>query len=322
MNAPTPYASTNDEWEEFFDEVPKIAQSLLNGAKSSIQIIETILNNAPQFLKILKKTVPEVTLQAVLTDEQKKQIANGALKLLHKKDGSILAVLINPKNKQIVTQVPLKYIENPPKELNNEMVNFAIQMQLAQIAEQIQEVQICVEEILQGQELDRLALAYSCQQKFLQAQKIRNLELKKQALLQIAFSAEDSRNALMQSQTANLEFIKNQPKDFWGKMLKGAKPEKIDTKMSQIRESLIAINLVSMTEALAYQEMGEYESARQSLIYYSEYLNQSYLSTENFVERLDSIDPSPDNYWSETLPNINESILALPCADEGLTLNV
>ena len=68
MNAPTPYASTNDEWEEFFDEVPKIAQSLLNGAKSSIQIIETILNNAPQFLKILKKTVPEVTLQAVLTD--------------------------------------------------------------------------------------------------------------------------------------------------------------------------------------------------------------------------------------------------------------
>ena len=82
---------------------------------------------------------------------------------MHKKDGSILAVLINPKNKQIVTQVPLKYIENPPKELNNEMVNFAIQMQLAQIAEQIQEVQICVEEILQGQELDRLALAYSCQ---------------------------------------------------------------------------------------------------------------------------------------------------------------
>lgn len=317
---------TNDEsirdWVDFFNDVPQIAQSLIRCAKSSIKNIESILINAPQFLSILKDNVPEGTLQAVLTDGQKKRLADGTLKLMHKKDGSLLAVIINPQNKRTVSHIPLKYIENPPKELCAEMSNFALQMQLAEISEQIQNVQEIIEDVLRGQQLDRLATAYSCQQKFLQAQQIKNPELRRQAFLAIAFSAEDSRNLLMQSQTENLEFIQGQPEDFWGKLLRGARPEKIDSKMSQIRESLAAINLVSITEALAYQEMGEYESARQSLLYYSDYLKQSYLSVEHFMERMDSIDPSPDNYWSETLPNINESILALPCADKELDLNV
>ncbi len=310
------------DWSELFDDVPQIATPLLEGAKNSMKKIEKLLYCAPNFLDALTKKVPEGTLQAVLTNDQKKQLANGTLKLMHKKDGSLLAVLINPQNKRTVAQLPLKYVENSSKELNAEMANFAVQMKLAQIAKQIHEVQIAVEAVLQGQESDRLATAYSCQQKFLQAQKIGNSELKRQALLHIAFSAEDSRNLLMQSQLANLEFIKNQPEDFWGKLLKGAKPEKIDSKMSQIRESFAAINTVSITEALAYQEMGEYETARQSLLYYSDFLKRSYLSEKSLVNRLDSIDPSPDNYWSEILPSINKGILALPCADKELELNV
>ena len=81
---------------------------------------------------------------------------------------------------------------------------------MAQIAEQIQMVQVAVEEVRQGQEYDRLATAYSCQQKLLQAMAIKNPHLKEIALLQIASDAEDSRNLLMQSQSAKHLFKTSQ----------------------------------------------------------------------------------------------------------------
>lgn len=136
------------------------------------------------------------------------------------------------------------------------------------------------------------------------------------ALLQIASAAEDSRNLLMQSQTANLTFIQNQPESFWGKLLSSAAPEKINQRMHEIRESLSAVNMVSLAEAIAYQEMGESAAARQSLQYYAGYIEKAYLREKGFVERLDLIDPAPENYWSKTIPDIKTKICALPYAEE------
>ena len=48
---------------------------------------------------------------------------------------------------------------------------------------------------------------------------------------------------------------------------------------------------------MAYQELGENVAARRSLQYYARYIEKAYLSTKGFVERLDSIDPAPENYW-------------------------
>ncbi len=114
------------------------------------------------------------------------------------------------------------------------MSSYAAQMQMAQIAEEIHTVQLAIEEVRQGQEYDRLAIAYSCQQKLLQATQIKNPELIAIALMRIASDAEDSRIFLMQSQNANLTFIKEQPESFWGKLISGANPEKISQRMNEI----------------------------------------------------------------------------------------
>lgn len=103
---------------------------------------------------------------------------------------------------------------------------------------------------------------------------------------------------------------------FFGKLLSGATPEKISQRMNEIRESLSAVNMVSLAEAMAYQEMGENAAARQSLQYYAGYIEKSYLSTKGLVERLDLIDPAPENYWTKTLPDIKKKIQALPCVEE------
>lgn len=300
---------------EHFTSVPEVAKPLLRNAKVIFSKIEELLYSAPAFINAVKASVPEETLQAILTNEQKSKIAKGALKLMTKKDGSLMANLVNNSSKKIVSTVSLKNVKITP-EIFQAMTNYATQMQLAQIAEQIQIVQIAVEEVRHGQEYDRLATAYSCQQKLLQAMALHNPELKAMALLRIASDAEDSRNLLMQSQNVNVKFIKNQPESFWGKLISGAAPEKLNLRINEIRESLCAVNMVSLVEAMAYQEMGESEAARQSLQYYAGYIQKTYLETKGLVERLDLIDPSPENYWSMTLPDIDKKIRALPCNEE------
>lgn len=306
----------SEDIDEQFSNMPKISESLVRGAKSAFAKIEQMLYSAPGFINVVKASIPEETLQAILTDEQKTQLASGALKLMTKKDGSLMANLVNPETNKIVSTISLDKVTVSP-EISQAMTSYATQMQMAAIAEEIQYVQLAVEEVRQGQEYDRLATAYSCQQKLLQAMAIKNPELKTMALLRIASDAEDSRNLLMQSQNANIEFVKNQPESFWGKMLSGTKPEKVDTRMNEIRESLCAVNMVSLVEAMAYQEMGEIESAQISLQYYANYIQTTYLETEGLVDRLDMSDPSPENYWSKTLPDIERRILELPCNSES-----
>ena len=295
-----------------FDNVPDVARPLIGNAERLFKRIERTLYSAPSFISAVKAAVPEEVYQVILTDEQKEKIASGALKLMTKKDGSLMANLVNPETKKIVSTVTLGKVKLSP-ELSQAVTNYATQMQMAQIAEQIQIVQIAVEEVRQGQEYDRLATAYSCQQKLLQAMTIQNPRLKELALMQITSDAEDSRNLLMQSQSANAAFIRNQPESFWRKLISGATPDKVESRMNELRESLCAVNMVSLAEAMAYQEMGEAEAARVSLQYYANYIQNTYLAMDGFVERLDMIDPSPENYWSQTLPKIKDKIHALPC---------
>lgn len=305
----------SEDLTEYFNDMPEVARPLLKGAKEVFSKIEQMLYSAPAFINLVKASVPEQTFQTILTDDQKAKIASGALRLMTKKDGSLMANLVNPETNKIVSTISLQSVNLSPA-ISQAMTSYASQMQMAQIAEQIQVVQLAIEEVRQGQEYDRLAMAYSCQQKLLQAMKIKNPELKAMALLQIASDAENSRNLLMQSQNVNLVFIKEQPESFFGKLLSGATPDKISQRMNEIRESLSAVNMVSLIEAMAYQEMGENAAARQSLQYYASYIEKAYLSTNGLVERLDLIDPAPENYWTKALPDIRKKIQALPCIEE------
>lgn len=297
--------------KEQFKKIPNIAQPLIDAAQKNLKNIEQMLYSAPAFVNLLKSLIPVDELQAILTDEQKAKIASGALELITKDDGTILAILRDPKTKEFISQVPLKSIKGFP-ELSQALAIYATQRQLAKIIEQIQIIQQAIEDVRKGQENDRLATAYSCKQKLLQAMVIKNPQLKTMALLRIISDAEDSRNLLMQSQNANITFIQNQPESFLGKLISGAEPEKINSIMNEIRENLCAVNMVSLAEVIAYQELNEYEAAQLSLQYYADYIKKTYIEKKGLVERLDLIDPSPENYWSKMLPNIEKNIKALP----------
>lgn len=304
-------ADYRDDVYDCYDIVPEIANPLLKKAKAGMKKIEKVLYCTPAFIMAIKALVPEETFKAVLSNEQKEQLKKGALKLMTKKDGSLMANLVDPKTKKIVSTIDLKSVKVTP-ELTKAMTDYSTQMQMAQIAEEIQYVQMAVEEVRKGLENDRLAMAYSCKQKLLQAMAIKDKKLRTMALMNLVSSAEDSRNLLMLSQNVNVQLLKDEPESVWGKIMGGSTPQKIEQRMEEIRESLCAVNMVSFAEAMAYQEMGETESARLSLQYYSDYVQKTYLELPGFVQRLDMLDSSTKPYWSEIIPDITKKIDALP----------
>lgn len=147
---------------EQFPNIPEVARPLLKNAKVTFRKIEEMLYSAPALINAFKAAAPKEMLQAILTNNQKRGIATGAIKLMTKKDGSLIASLVNTKTKKIVTNIPLKSVK-VTLEMTQAMTSYATQMQMVQIAEQIQVVQLAVEEVRQGQEYDRLATGYSCQ---------------------------------------------------------------------------------------------------------------------------------------------------------------
>ena len=308
-----------NEVETFFIDLPEILNPLIADTKDTFSIIEKQLYMSPSLIKVIKSIVPEELLIAVLSDSQKEQIAEGALKLLTKKDGSLMAKLIDPKTKKIVSTIDLKKVSFSPEGLKA-MTDFSSQMQMAQIAEEVKRLQIAVEKVDKSLESDRLALAYSLQEKFKLAYTIKNPELRSHALLRVALDAEDARNTLMLSQKNNISFIMSQSTSVIKRLIKGTKTSENDNTMIKLRNSMCAVNVASVVEALSYQALGETETAVNSLRYYADYMKISY-GNKNVLKTLDELDPQDVNYWSKMLPKIQNKILTLPKSDFKAIIN-
>ena len=260
----------------------------------------------PAFLEVVERLVPVEEWVAVFTDEQKKELAKGALKMMAKKDGDIIGVLVNPKTHEIVANVPLKQVERI-KDINPAMNDFMVQMQLANLAQEMKEVHRVVSRIQQGLEFDRLASAYSNERKLKHARQIQNKELQTQALLMIAHSAEDSRSRLMIGMKENIDFIMHQPENEFIKFF-ATNPKEINDRMNEIRSRVVAINQDSMTEAAAYWALGEKQAALNTIENYRMFLEDSELTQREVLNRLDVVDPNPENYWTKQFPIIQDTV--------------
>lgn len=246
----------NKRPEMLFENDPEMQKNyFVKNAEQLFDEIHDTLCSLPAFLEVVERSVPVQEWVAVFTDDQRKELAKGALKMLTKKDGKVLAVVVNPNNKnQIVANIPLKEVKKI-KDINPALNDLMVQMQLANLAQEMKEVHRVVSRIQQGLEFDRLASAYSNERKLKYARQIQNKELQTQALLMIAHSAEDSRSRLMLGMKDNIDFIMHQPENEFVKLF-ATNPKEINDRMNEIRSRVVAINQDSMTEATAYWALG------------------------------------------------------------------
>lgn len=297
----------NKRPEMLFENDPEMQKNYFvkNAGRVFDQIHDTLCA-LPAFLEVVERLVPVEEWVLVFTDEQKKELAKGALKLMAKKNGDIIAKVVDPKTHQIVANVPVKQVERI-KDINPAMNDFMVQMQLANLAQEMKEVHRVVSRIQQGLEFDRLASAYSNERKLKYARQIQNKELQTQALLMIAHSAEDSRSRLMLGMKEDIQFIMGQPENEFIKLFT-INPTEINNRMNEIRSRVVAINQDSMTEATAYWALGEKQAALNTIENYRMFLEDSELTKVEVLNRLDVVDPNPENYWTKQFPTIQDTV--------------
>ena len=297
----------NKRPEMLFENDPEMQKNYFvkNAGRVFDQIHDTLCA-LPAFLEVVERLVPVEEWVLVFTDEQKKGLAKGALKLMAKKNGDIIAKVVDPKTHQIVANVPVKQVEKI-KDINPAMNDFMVQMQLANLAQEMKEVHRVVSRIQQGLEFDRLASAYSNERKLKYARQIQNKELQTQALLMIAHSAEDSRSRLMLGMKEDIQFIMGQPENEFIKLFT-INPTEINNRMNEIRSRVVAINQDSMTEATAYWALGEKQAALNTIENYRMFLEDSELTNGEVLNRLDVVDPNPENYWTKQFPIIQDTV--------------
>lgn len=297
----------NKRPETLFENDPEMQKNYFvkNAGRVFDQIHDTLCA-LPAFLEVVERLVPVEEWVLVFTDEQKKELAKGALKLMAKKNGDIIAKVVDPKTHQIVANIPVKQVEKI-KDINPAMNDFMVQMQLANLAQEMKEVHRVVSRIQQGLEFDRLASAYSNERKLKHARQIQNKELQTQALLMIAHSAEDSRSRLMLGMKENIDFIMHQPENEFIKLF-ATNPKEINDRMNEIRSRVVAINQDSMTEATAYWALGEKQAALNTIENYRMFLEDSELTQREVLNRLDVVDPNPENYWTKQFPIIQDTV--------------
>ena len=297
----------NKRPETLFENDPEMQKNYFvkNAGRVFDQIHDTLCA-LPAFLEVVERLVPVEEWVLVFTDEQKKELAKGALKLMAKKNGDIIAKVVDPKNHQIVANIPVKQVERI-KDINPAMNDFMVQMQLANLAQEMKEVHRVVSRIQQGLEFDRLASAYSNERKLKYARQIQNKELQTQALLMIAHSAEDSRSRLMLGMKEDIQFIMGQPENEFIKFF-ATNPKEINNRMNEIRSRVVAINQDSMTEATAYWALGEKQAALNTIENYRMFLEDSELTKGEVLNRLDVVDPNPENYWTKQFPTIQDTV--------------
>ena len=309
----------NKRPEMLFENDPEMQKNYFvkNAGRVFDQIHDTLCA-LPAFLEVVERLVPVEEWVLVFTDEQKKELAKGALKLMAKKDGPLLAKLVDPKTKKIIANVPIKQLKKI-KDLNPAMNDFMVQMQLANLAQEMKEIHRVVSRVQQGLEFDRLASAYSNERKLKYARQIQNKEIQTQALLMIAHSAEDSRSRLMLGMKEDIQYIMGQPETLFQKVF-SKNLDEINERMNEIRSRMVAINQDSLTEATAYWALGEKQAALNTIENYRMFLEDSELTNGEVLNRLDVIDPNPENYWTKQFPIVQETVQKITYVGEPLLL--
>lgn len=295
---------------EFFETSDGFTKDLLEDADINFNKIKDGLYKLPGFLYYLEAHIPEKHFKAVLTKDQNRKLLDGSLELLRRKSGELLAELRDPDSKKIVGKINLKEVDLTP-ELAQARALYAMQIQMAQISEEINSMAQAIEEVRQGQQDDRIAIANSCKQKLIQAKYIKNPSLREKLYLQVISDAENSRNQLMLNQMTTIKFIEDMPMSGWQKLISNPDTKEVDEKLNSLMDGLNTINMVSLVAIMAYYELGEKDAALASFAYFSDFIKKAYFSTPGLVERLDNLDKSTNNIWKDKIFKINTNILEL-----------
>lgn len=241
-----------------------------------------------------------------ISKETMRKIQSGELKLMHTKSDVLKAVICNP-NGTIVQHMDVKYenfcnIPNPAG-VANSLQMASINQQLATVKEQLEMVGFAVQEVIAGQQNDRIALYYAGEQIYLEASKTQNEFLKMQLTASAIRSLEEAKSKMVESIKLDIAQIKA-----YDRQEIKLKPREVSERISRINKSFDVVNRAALLKAGIYHELDEIPAMMTSLQQYAGFLSESINANAKLLYDYDKSDTKIEGKWHERACSIPQSI--------------
>ncbi len=196
-------------------------------------------------------------------------LEEGTLEFMLDKDGNLLATLKNAETQKISNIIRLKEVTAYP-ELNNAFCNLSNQITMAQILDEIQNLEeTMVNTRIELQE-DRLAMADSAWDKMVQARSIIDRRLKSIAMQNAINSATEAKRVLMRNFSVSLETA-----------IKSKRAKEVDTNAQNAVRDLIALTNCVHIECNGYAYIDESEAIKECLDEFLQFIHINKLDDQN-----------------------------------------
>lgn len=241
-----------------------------------------------------------------ISKEMMRKIQAGELKVMHTKSDVLKAVICDP-NGTIKQHMNVKYenfcnVPNPAGAANC-LQMASISQQLAEIREQLAMVGFAVQEVIAGQQNDRIALYYAGEQIYLEASKTQNEFLKMQLTASAIRALEEAKSKMVESIKQDIAYIKAY--DQQGTKLKS---KELSERILRINKSFDVVNRAALLKAGIYQDLNEIPAMMTSLQQYAGFLSESINANAKLLYDYDKSDTKIEGKWHERARSIPQSI--------------
>ena len=208
-----------------------------------------------------------------MSKETQDALEKGLIKLDRGKDGQLYAQLRDADShygKKLSISEELVGQGIDTLDAVNALQLKAIQEQLAEMAEAIDAIGQDVEEVLQGQQNDRLGLYYAGEALFLEAQSIQEPTFKAMLSSQALKSLSDASAQLSMQVQADVRYLVEGKY----KERRGKQAEEIASRMESINKSFEVIHRAALLKASVYYEAGELQAMLSVVSDYGRFLEE------------------------------------------------
>jgi len=270
---------------EYFSTFFESSQSML------INETKKLIEKSPAFINFLKSLEKTEYFKANMSKKAEELYKSGELFLKYSKDKDGLLPTLYDKSGKFKEQVVLNPKQVSP-DLLDSMTSLSMQIQLAQLMEQIQSMNNSIDRIERGQRDDRIGLYYSARQQYIESISMKNDQLRTQGLLNSAKTANNARFQLMQTMKNDINEI------IYRKKLSKKDRDKLSR---NVRDEIRFINESTGICIMCFSAIGEIKPMLSALKSYQCYIQQVLISkTESgltVAEELHRNWNGNDNEW-------------------------
>lgn len=248
--------------------------NLGNAEEAVSRIYNSLSKDISQLAQIKEATKRGFRLVVDATEQTLSDIDSGKIKLTSTKDGALHAQIRQP-NGQYGKKLPIKkqvYAKGiDPVQMANAMQMKAIQSQLQDMATKLETIDYSVQEVLQGQQNDRIGLYYSGLSLYAEARTVRDPEMRKALVSQSLLSLSEAKHQLEEQLQSDILYLKHAryKKD------KGNQAQKIIERMDNIYKSFAFIHQSTVLKAGIYCGEGELPAMATVLLEYKNFIDNT-----------------------------------------------